>query len=506
MKKLLLLSSGTNACYHIAETLKEKFSGEFYIIGTDINDSYLVATSQYLDKFYKVPYTTDSCYYNVILKICQNEKPDYILPSFDADQKLFYPENSDLQKLGIFSFGTPKQTLPIYADKIMMNNFLQKANLPVPQRFLPTEIIDEKEYFIKPICGVGSIGAKKMYGRDLKKIADIEKYIIQEICMAPEYTLECFSYHNKFSAVCRQRIVAKSGVCVKACVFKNRQLEQIAKNFINTVKTPYYFNLQFMKNSQNQYVITDVNLRAAGGMSLSCAAGWDEVSALANIMLNRSDDEVFAFLPKNIPQQYVVRAYTDIVTKICRPTIAFDLDGTLLDSRLRHKQVMDAVLAQFGLKIDTSDLVEFKSYGKNNIDFLLSKHVEEKNARAIQQKWIELIENEEYLCTDKLYPDALSILEEYAKDNDLILLTARNNKLGTYAQLENLKIKKYFKEIFIVPADIDSAQNKAEILQSQNVVLLVGDTASDATAAKTAGIEFKFHENGFHKKEVIERR
>lgn len=503
MINLLLLSSGTNACYHVAKTLKEKFPTDFNVVGTDINESYLIPTCHYLDKFYKVPYTNDSKYYDTIIDICRKEKVNYLLPSFDADQKLFYPENEDLQKLGVISFGTSEQTLGIYSDKVRMYDFLASKGFLLPEKYEVQDIEDDKEYFIKPITGVGSIGAKKAFGKEIKLLENSQDYIIQEICFEPEYTLECFIYQGKFSAMCRERIAAKAGVCVKACVFKNPELEKIAQRFSQVVKTPYYFNLQFMKNPKGQFVITDVNLRTAGGMSLSYATGWDEVSALANIMLNKSVEKIFASLPQYLPEQYVVRAYTDIVTKVGRPVVAFDWDGTLLDSRKRHKIVMDFVLNKFGINIDTSDLVEFKRQGKNNIDFLTSKGIAERLAKEIQGEWIKNIEKPEFLEADKLYPDAVELLEEYSKDNDLILVTARSNAELVKQQINKSNVAQYFKDIFVVPSGQTASDEKAKILKEQKAVLMVGDTASDAKAARLAGIDFKFHENGFHAREVI---
>jgi hypothetical protein len=69
-----------------------------------------------------------------------------------------------------------------------------------------------------------------------------------------------------------------------------------------------------MKNAQDKYVITDVNLRTAGGMSMACAAGWDEISALANIMLGAPEQTISKCVPQNIPETFVMRAYTDIIT------------------------------------------------------------------------------------------------------------------------------------------------------------------------------------------------
>lgn len=314
MINILLLSAGTNACYHVARVLKEKFADKFKVIGADINEKHLIPTCDYLDVFYRVPYNNAPGYYEKILEICKKENVNFLMPSFDADQKLFYPENEDLKKLGIVSFGTSKETLPIYDNKAKMADFLKKNGFPVPINYVKTDIKPDVEYMVKPVNGVGSIGASLKYGRDIADI-DTAKYVIQEKCFEPEVTMECFNYDKVFSCVCRERIAAKSGVCVKGRIFKDENLMQIGRKFVKTLKAPYIFNLQFMKNSSGEYVITDVNLRTAGGMSMAYAAGWDEVSALANVMQNQDAKEISKHLPDNIPETFIVRAYTDIVTQ-----------------------------------------------------------------------------------------------------------------------------------------------------------------------------------------------
>lgn len=314
MINLLLLSAGTGACYHVAHILKEKFSGKFRIIGCDINEKHLIPTCDYLDVFYRVPYNNVPGYYEKILEICEKEKVQFLIPSFDADQKMFYPENKDLKKLGIISFGTSEKTLPIYDNKVKMAEFLKKNGFLVPKNYKKSEIKPDIEYMVKPINGVGSIGASLKYGRDIDKI-NTDNYVIQEKCFEPEITMECFNYNDFFSCVCRERIAAKSGVCVKGRIFNDNKLANIGKKFTKTLKTPHIFNLQFMTNSDGEYVITDVNLRTAGGMSMAHAAGWDEVSALAKIMLKKDEKDITKTLPEKISETFVMRAYTDIVTQ-----------------------------------------------------------------------------------------------------------------------------------------------------------------------------------------------
>ncbi|MBE6445135.1 MAG: hypothetical protein E7019_03645 [Alphaproteobacteria bacterium] len=504
MIKLLLLSCGTNACYHCAKTLKEKFEKDFYIIGADINEIYLTPTCNYLDAFYKVPYSSSPNYYEIILEICKKEKIDYILPSFDSDQKLFYPENEDLIKLNVKSLAVNLETLKIYDNKEKMNSFLNSNGILTPKIFSQDEIENNKDYFVKPKNGVGSIGAKIETGFNIRNIKNAQDLLIQEICLEPEYTVECFNFNGIIRTITRERIASKAGVCTKTKIFNHPKLEKIVSDFAKKVKCPHCFNLQFMKNSNNEFVITDVNLRLAGGMSLSTAAGWDEISALAKIMLDKEEDEIFETLPEKIQPQYVVRAYTDIVTKIEKPIVAFDFDGTLLDSRKRHSVLLNDILKEYDINVDLSDLIEFKRNNKNNVDYLISKKINENLAKEIQSKWIDKIESEKYLELDILYPETIEILEKYSSEFDLILVTARNNELGLQNQIDKFDLRKYFKEIYVVNSGKNTIEDKAEVLNKKNVVEFIGDTLSDKKAAEIAKIEFKHFNDGFHSKTILE--
>ena len=40
MVKILVLSVGTNACYHFVKTIKEKFNNDFYVVGNKVRVTY----------------------------------------------------------------------------------------------------------------------------------------------------------------------------------------------------------------------------------------------------------------------------------------------------------------------------------------------------------------------------------------------------------------------------------------------------------------------------------
>jgi hypothetical protein len=316
MKGLLLLSCGTNACYHAAKTLKERFHNKFRIIGADVNERHLISTPPFLDNFFRVPFSDAPGYYDKIREICKAERPDFILPSFDLDQQMFWPENPDLLGLGVKSLSTPKESLKYYKSKDVMAKRLAETGITVPRQYEADELLPEGRYFAKPLSGAGSIGAREATGREILNCLDCgEKLVIQEICTKPEYTLECFWLDGRLSSVARERIAHKAGVCVKARIFSSPELESVARKFVLAFDVPMFFNLQFMKNQSDKFAMTDVNLRLAGGGSMSAAAGWDNISALAEVMLGRGSDAAFSHLKLAEPEQYVVRAYTDIVTK-----------------------------------------------------------------------------------------------------------------------------------------------------------------------------------------------
>ena len=500
MLKILVLSVGTNACYHFVKTIKENFKEQIYVVGVDINPLHLVPTCNFIDKFFQVPLTSDSSYYKTILEICKTEKIDYLLPSFDADQKLFYPENQDLLSINVRSLGTSIDTLPIYDNKIKMTEYLRENNIPVP--IIYDVVDDNAEYFIKPKNGVASIGARKVKGTVIKGLHNRNDFIIQEVCCEPEITLECFYFNNQLATVARERIASKAGVCVKTRIYNDESLHAIAEKFVSCVKTPICFNLQFMRNCVGEFVITDVNLRFAGGMSLSYAVGWDEATALGNILIGKSSGEVFCYVKPIIGTKYVVRAYADIVTKEEKEVVVFDLDGTLLDSRKRHRVLLDKLLSDEGIEIDTSDLLRFKRNGKNNYDYLISKGIDKVLAEKIQASWISNIENKEYLKIDGLYSYSKNLLEEYS-GYKLVLLTARSNKGNALEQIKELGLEKYFAEIIVVPNGKFVAEEKASVLKDKQAILMIGDTKSDFKATQIAGIKFKHMNEGFHEVKYV---
>lgn len=187
-------------------------------------------------------------------------------------------------------------------------------------------------------------------------------------------------------------------------------------------------------------------------------------------------------------------------------TIALDFDGTLLDSRLRHSHVLKDILDDLGYSYDVSDLVVYKSNGKNNKDYLLEKGIDREAVDLIQKMWIDRIENETYLKDDILYEDTISFLESLSVNNKLILITARANKKGLKDQLNSLGLTYFFQKIIIVETGISAIEGKALQLLENNVNLMIGDTEVDMEACLKAKVKFIALNRGFRSSSFWNRR
>lgn len=176
-----------------------------------------------------------------------------------------------------------------------------------------------------------------------------------------------------------------------------------------------------------------------------------------------------------------------------KKSIAFDLDGTLLDSKFRHQKVLYDILKEEGYSIRLSDLDDFISYkcgGKNTKEYLKSKYYDSVNVDKIWNEWIENIEKIEYINLDILYEHTINLLKNLSDIYDLYLVTVRKNKENTIKQLANHDIIKYFKEVYIVLNNENSALNKYNETKNLGIELVIGDTEVDLKWAEYLKAKF----------------
>lgn len=164
-------------------------------------------------------------------------------------------------------------------------------------------------------------------------------------------------------------------------------------------------------------------------------------------------------------------------------TIFLDLDGTLLDTSLRHYKLYRDILDKKELSDSESKLPpekfwKMKRAGIKTRDILPLSFSEEVIA-SFEEEWLQKIEKKSYMQYDELFPGIKNTLYCLNKEFDLILVTLRNNRENLQWELSKLGLNSYFK--FILSGKGPKTKLVADYLTGNHneKCMIVGDTEED---------------------------
>ena len=182
--------------------------------------------------------------------------------------------------------------------------------------------------------------------------------------------------------------------------------------------------------------------------------------------------------------------------------IFFDLDGTLIDSKNRMYQLFCFLIPDNNLTYE-----EYWTLKKNKIDhkkiILQYLNYPESFYNEFNQKWMNLIEDEDWLKLDKPFFNVINILKKLSNNYDLYLVTARQSKELVVKQMNNLGMKEFFKNILVTH---QKEEKHNLILNNVNVTsydFIIGDTGKDIEAGKRINIRTIAVTTGFQSKDML---
>ena len=174
-------------------------------------------------------------------------------------------------------------------------------------------------------------------------------------------------------------------------------------------------------------------------------------------------------------------------------TVILDLDGTLLEGRERHYQCYRGILEENGFA--PIDIARYWKSKRERVDRrrLLALSGAESLYDLFLARWLERIEQPEYLAYDALQPGALLKLDLWrAEGRRLVLATLRHNPEGLHNQLERLGLAPQFEHV-VVCAHENGGVGKADEVRrvlthpDPGPCLWIGDTEIDIAAARSLG-------------------
>lgn len=169
--------------------------------------------------------------------------------------------------------------------------------------------------------------------------------------------------------------------------------------------------------------------------------------------------------------------------------IVFDLDGTLICSKVRLYELFCALVGNRELSFDTYWNLKFDFNSNQDI---LKNHYDYSNELIdiFTEKWMSKIEDNDYLAMDNPIEGLSDFLLKMSEKNELYICTARQSKSQVQRQLAEFRILNYFESVFIT----EQKYSKLEILRNSKLTFtnedwFVGDTGHDINTGKALGLQ-----------------
>lgn len=168
--------------------------------------------------------------------------------------------------------------------------------------------------------------------------------------------------------------------------------------------------------------------------------------------------------------------------------LIFDLDGTLIDSRLRLYHLFQYLVP--ASKLSHESYWTFKQNKVTNETILAKEFGLDAFAIArFVADWMERIEAPEFLALDKNFPFMHEALKRLGKQARLHVCTARQHRELAVDQLDRLGLLTYFDSVMVT----EQSRGKEELIASVPGLgaqdWMFGDTGKDIQVGQALGIK-----------------
>lgn len=187
-------------------------------------------------------------------------------------------------------------------------------------------------------------------------------------------------------------------------------------------------------------------------------------------------------------------------------TFIFDLDGPILDGKLRHYQCYVDILQQYQL----SPLVIDEYWQHKKAGLKTKELLELSGAQNIYENflenWLKNIEEKKYLALDVVQAQVYDVLKNlFMSNKKMYLITKRKHIENLYWQLNEFKLKSFFENIITVKMGGDKSEAMKLNYFDKNKILWIGDTEADYEAAKKVGIPVCLLSNGLRDEKYLKK-
>jgi carbamoyl-phosphate synthase large subunit len=224
-----------------------------------------------------------------VLQLCEQHRIEALFPVFSGEIDIFAAHAAELAAQGVGTILAPPENVRLANDKRRMYQLVQELGIPIPALVDPNSPDLEFPLFAKPVTATGGTGAMPIADQvDLVYCRTKNpSFIYQRFLKGPEYTVDTLCDRQSEMVVCspRLRLATKAGQSVKGRTVHHPALVELCGTICKTVGMIGPCNLQFIENG-GKLVFIEMNPRyAAGGLSLTVAAGGNIPLLALKLML-----------------------------------------------------------------------------------------------------------------------------------------------------------------------------------------------------------------------------
>lgn len=280
-RTVLVTALGSMSC---STTIRSLRKAGYRIVGCDVYDRKIIANSQFVDRFYTVPFAKDaSSYLAAIAEIAEIERVGFIIPSTDDEVDALC--NVDTVKGAIVCLSR-RDALVLARNKLKAFNAVASIIGPaaIPTLKAPERSPGDEAFplICKPLHGRSSQGLFCAYSTaDYEyffKRSNVDDYCVQPLIKGQVVTVDVVRQDDaKVILLPRRELLrTRNGAGISVEVFAPpEKLIDLCIKLANALGVTGCVNFEFIEDSKGSYRFLECNPRFSGGLGFSLEAGYD---------------------------------------------------------------------------------------------------------------------------------------------------------------------------------------------------------------------------------------
>ena len=509
MRELRILFTGVGRRVELIQAFRQaalRLSVALKIYGADMNGT--APALAYCDFTRKVCGMKEAGYIHELVKICDKDKIDLLIPTIDTDLLTLSENISAFCHTRVMISASEK--IRLCRDKNKTSQFFVDCGLQAP---MPVNHWEKYKAgfpaFIKPKDGSSSINAFKVTDEEELKVyaSQIKDYVIQPFIEGTEYTIDIFCdwEGNPITIVPRVRVAVRAGEVLKTEISMDNKMQEEMIKLCNEFKPCGPLTVQLIKDKRtgkNYYI--EINPRFGGGSPLSMKAGADSAEITLRLLLGErvltkdylgkiADRAVFSRFDQSVCIN--MESYRQSLK-----AVVFDLDDTLYSEKEYVRSGFHEIAKYLKEPNAEKHLWQFFENGQKAIDSylaILGRSEEKENCLAVYRNHFPQI---------KLYPEMLKRIRKYKEDGMKLGIITDGRVEGQKNKISALQLEELMDEIIITdalggeqfrkPCDIAFRILLTKWRIAPSEMLYIGDNpAKDFQACRQLGIRYEWKEN-----------